>query len=114
MHVARLLACVTQWLMVRLWQMSPSQERYPIVDVRGRGLMVAAEFGEAGASSSSPGPARAGAAASVTQAAGKHGMLLLTAGARETVRFLPPLNVSEGEIDEALDTFEKSLADVFG
>ena len=36
------------------------------------------------------------------------------AGAREAVRFLPPLNVSEGEIEEALDIFAHSLEDVFG
>ena len=38
----------------------------------------------------------------------------LRAGAREAVRFLPPLNVSEGEIEEALDIFGHSLEDVFG
>ena len=37
-----------------------------------------------------------------------------TAGARETVRFLPPLNVSSGEVDEALAIFEAALGDVFG
>ena len=36
------------------------------------------------------------------------------AGAKETVRFLPPLNVSEDEIASALSVFEASLEDVFG
>lgn len=36
------------------------------------------------------------------------------AGARETVRFLPPLNVSELEVKEALRTFEEALEEVFG
>lgn len=36
------------------------------------------------------------------------------AGARETVRFLPPLTVSEAEIDKALHIFEECLSDVFG
>ena len=36
------------------------------------------------------------------------------AGAKETVRFLPPLNVSEEEIASALTVFEASLEDVFG
>jgi acetylornithine/succinyldiaminopimelate/putrescine aminotransferase len=36
------------------------------------------------------------------------------AGARETVRFLPPLNVSESEMEEGLGLFEQSLEDVFG
>lgn len=54
------------------------QEGYPITDVRGRGLMVAAEFGGAGAGMA----AKPGVAAAVTQACGRRGMLLLTAGAR--------------------------------
>lgn len=35
-------------------------------------------------------------------------------GARETVRFLPPLNVKPGEIREALTIFEQAMAEVFG
>lgn len=35
------------------------------------------------------------------------------AGARETVRFLPPLNVKAGEIEQALGIFEGALAEVF-
>ena len=36
------------------------------------------------------------------------------AGARESVRFLPPLTVSEGEIAEALSIFGDCLEEVFG
>ena len=51
-------------------------EKYPIIDVRGRGLMCAVEFGgHDGSMSASP-----GVAAAVTKAAGKRNMLLLTAG----------------------------------
>lgn len=35
-------------------------------------------------------------------------------GARETIRFLPPLNVKAEEIDEALSILESSLQEVFG
>jgi acetylornithine/succinyldiaminopimelate/putrescine aminotransferase len=35
------------------------------------------------------------------------------AGARECVRFLPPLNVKAAEIDEALEKLEGSLQEVF-
>ena len=35
------------------------------------------------------------------------------AGARECVRFLPPLNVKATEIDEALERLEGSLQEVF-
>ena len=52
-------------------------ERYPIIDVRGRGLMVAAEFGEPGGGSKAP----AGLAAKITKACGKRNMILLSAGA---------------------------------
>ncbi|CAL5226943.1 g9827 [Coccomyxa viridis] len=85
-------------------------DKYPIIDVRGRGLMCAVEFGgHDGSMTASP-----GVAAAVTKAAGKRNMLLLTAGARESVRFLPPLTVSEGEIAEALSIFGDCLEDVFG
>lgn len=35
------------------------------------------------------------------------------AGARESVRFLPPLTVSADEINEALEKLEDSLEEVF-
>eukprot|EP00951_Prasinocladus_malaysianus_P009094 scaffold66349_cov20-Prasinocladus_malaysianus.AAC.2 len=57
-------------------------------------------------------PGEYGTAAAVSSAALKHNLLVLTAGARETVRFLPPLNVTKAEVDEALDTMRKALADV--
>ena len=76
-----------------------------IKDVRGRGLMVAAELGAADGSF----PAPYGLAGKVTAAAGRRDMLLLSAGARETIRFLPPLIVGEKEIDDALRIFEESL-----
>ena len=105
--------------------------RFPsIVDIRGRGLMAAVEFGGGGSgggggggggASSSPvasreealrTPAKPGVASAVAAAAGERGMILMTAGARESVRFLPPLTVSAAEIDEALGIFEKALGDV--
>jgi hypothetical protein len=49
----------------------------------------------------------------VVKAAGERGLLLLTAGARETIRFLPALTVSEAEIDEALSILDASLDEVF-
>ena len=71
--------------------------------------MVAAELGGKDGGLA----AEYGVASRVTKAAGARGMLLLTAGARENVRFLPPLNVSETEVAEALHIFEESLRDVF-
>lgn len=83
-------------------------EEFPILDVRGRGLMVAVELGAEGG-----GPAAAGAAGRVTAAALQRGLLLLTAGAREVVRFLPPLTVSEEEVERCLDGLAGALADVY-
>ena len=35
------------------------------------------------------------------------------AGARESIRFLPPLNVGANEIDEALEKLQGALQEVF-
>ena len=85
--------------------------RYPIIDVRGRGLMLAVEFGAAGGGSLDAAP---GTAAAVAYAAGRRGLMVMTAGAREALRFLPPLIISEAEVEEALHTFGGALEDVFG
>lgn len=47
-------------------------------------------------------------------AAFKHKMLLMPSGARESIRFLPPLNVSAQEVDLALEKFEACCKEVFG
>jgi 4-aminobutyrate aminotransferase len=81
-----------------------------IVDVRGRGLMLAVEFGDGSGGLD----ARPGTATAVAAAAGKRGLMVMTAGAREALRFLPPLIISEAEVEEALAAFEGALGDVFG
>ncbi len=50
----------------------------------------------------------------VTKAAAARKMLLMTAGARECIRMLPPLTITESEVDHALGVFEQSLAEVLG
>ena len=40
-------------------------------------------------------------------------LIFLDAGARECIRFLPPLNVKPEEIDEALEKLEGALTEVF-
>lgn len=64
--------------------------------------------------------AEAAAAAPAAAAAAVLLWLLLTscphpapAGARETIRFLPPLNISAAEVEEGLHIFERCLEDVF-
>jgi 4-aminobutyrate aminotransferase len=83
-------------------------EEFPIIDVRGHGLMVAIELG-----GSDGGAAPYGAAAKLTAAALKEDLLLLTAGAREVVRFLPPLTVSASEVDECLERLRRAMMTVY-
>mmetsp|Transcript_97226 Transcript_97226/g.278311 ORF Transcript_97226/g.278311 Transcript_97226/m.278311 type:complete len:447 (+) Transcript_97226:67-1407(+) len=86
------------------------QAKYPgiISDVRGRGLMIGLEFngdGSAVSSGVSIGP-------QVSARCLEKGMLLLTTSVYDTLRFIPPLTVSEAEVDEALAIFEEALAEV--
>lgn len=79
--------------------------RFPFKDLRGIGLMVGLEF-EA--------PQESGVSAAVVQACLKRGMILLPCSSYETVRFIPPLNVSEAEMEEGLEIFESAVAEVLG
>ena len=78
---------------------------YPCIgDVRGRGLMIGMELIEPGPDRA---PARALCDAMITR--GYHnGIILLSCGV-STLRFMPPLNVSAGEIDEAVEILRVSL-----
>jgi 4-aminobutyrate aminotransferase len=81
------------------------QGRYEqIGDVRGRGLMLGVEFVK---SRTTKEPAKA-LANDVMEQAFKRGALLLTCGA-STIRFCPPLTLSEAEVDEGLSVFEAAL-----
>ncbi len=79
-----------------------------IGDVRGLGLMQASEF------TTSEGEPDA-AAAQQHKAAAEHGLLLLTCGAHgNVVRMIPPLIVTEAQIDDALDLWSRSVTDAVG
>ncbi|MCB8942334.1 MAG: aminotransferase class III-fold pyridoxal phosphate-dependent enzyme [Ardenticatenaceae bacterium] len=86
------------------------QAEYPVIgDVRGRGLMVATEFTTA---DGQPDGVTAGA---VLKACVERNLLLLTCGSYGNVlRWIPPLVVSQGQIDEALRTFNEALATAVG
>jgi 4-aminobutyrate aminotransferase len=74
-----------------------------IGDVRGKGLMVGAEFTRNG----QPDGDRAEA---VTKACEEQGLLLLRCGpGKQVVRFLPPLIVSRQQVDEGADIFAKAV-----
>jgi 4-aminobutyrate aminotransferase len=75
-----------------------------IGEVRGKGLMIGMELIESDAART---PARALCDAVLTRAF-HNGLLLLSCGA-STVRFMPPLNVSIAEVDEAVGLLRTSL-----
>ena len=78
---------------------------YPCIgDVRGKGLMIGMELIESNAERT---PARALCDRLVTRAY-HNGLMLLSCGV-STVRFMPPLSVSEDEIDEAVQLLRTSL-----
>ena len=87
-----------------LASLRPIQQRTHVIgDVRGRGLMVGAEFIDP----ASGAPAKLLANA-VMEEAFRRGLLLLTCGA-STMRFCPPLIITEDEVDEGLAIFEEAI-----
>ncbi|HEX6292570.1 MAG TPA: aminotransferase class III-fold pyridoxal phosphate-dependent enzyme [Herpetosiphonaceae bacterium] len=81
------------------------QARYPVIgDVRGLGAMIAIECTDAA------GQPDGATAKALTQACFADGLLLLTCGAYgQVVRWIPPLIVSDEQIDEALRIFGRAL-----
>jgi 4-aminobutyrate aminotransferase len=83
------------------------QRDFPCIgQVRGKGLMIGMELIEADAART---PAKALCDAVIT-AAFHHGLLLLSCGL-STVRFMPPLNVTREEVDEAMVRLRAALED---
>ncbi len=84
------------------------QEKYPqIAEVRGRGLMVGSEFRDAKGK-----PDKTFTKAVQHACADRH-MMLLTAGPWDnTIRWIPPLIVTQEQMNEALNIFESALAEV--
>lgn len=76
------------------------QKKFPehITDVRGKGLIIGAEFTEA--------------PKELIQKARENGLLIITAG-KSTVRFVPPLTITDDEIEQGLSIFEKAVEDVY-
>jgi len=80
---------------------------YPCIgEVRGKGLMIGMELIERDAERT---PARALCDAVVNRAY-HNGLILLTCGT-STVRFMPPLSVTETEVDEAVALLRSSLGE---
>ena len=83
------------------------KSKFPIIgDVRGLGLMAAVEFTNNG------GPDK-DTAKSVQKACLDKNLLVLTCGTYENViRWIPPLVVTEDQIEDAVSIFRESLAEV--
>lgn len=81
------------------------QSKYAVIgDVRGVGLMVASEF------TYEDGTPATDVAKATVKGAFESGLLLLTCGPWDnTVRWIPPLIVTEEQIEEALRTFAEAL-----
>jgi len=69
-----------------------------IIEVRGRGLLLAMEFDR-------------DIGAEMLQACLKHG-LLVNRVKPNALRFMPPLIIGRGEVDEAVDILDKALAGI--
>ena len=82
------------------------QEEYPqIGDVRGLGLMIGSEFEVSGSYRGAKPLVK-----EIVHAAEERGLLLLSCGTYDsTVRWIPPLNVSEAQVADALEIFADAL-----
>jgi 4-aminobutyrate aminotransferase len=84
------------------------KEKYEIVgDVRGMGLFIGVELVK-DKQTKARGEEEA---QKVIDYCFRNGLLVIIAG-RNTLRFIPPLNISEAEMDEGLDILEEGIAQV--
>jgi 4-aminobutyrate aminotransferase len=97
-------ASVGEYFIGRLREL---QQRFPAIgDVRGKGLMIGMELVTDRASRA---PARALCEAVLTRAF-HNGLLLLSCGL-STVRFIPPLMINRGHVDEAMALLTVALTE---
>jgi 4-aminobutyrate aminotransferase len=97
-------AVVGEYFMGRLREL---QQRFPCIgDVRGKGLMIGMELVTDRANRA---PAKKLCEAVLTRAF-HQGLLLLSCGA-STVRFIPPLMINRGHVDEAMALLEPALTE---
>jgi 4-aminobutyrate aminotransferase-like enzyme len=74
-----------------------------IGDVRGPGLMIGVEMIK------DPAAPDTALGSAMSQACAERGLLVLTCGAGNVVRWIPPLDVQRSEIEEALGIFQQAL-----
>lgn len=75
-----------------------------VKDIRGQGLMIGMEFDEQKVGT--------GFATALSKACLEEGMLILSTSIYETIRFIPPLTVTEKEVNIGMEIFEKALLQV--
>lgn len=87
------------------------QENFPIIgDVRGAGLMVGTELSKENGK-----PADKKLTKEIIHSCEEHDLLLLSCGTYDNViRWIPPLIVSDSQINEALGIFGNALKEVTG
>ncbi|KAJ7240536.1 acetylornithine aminotransferase [Mycena rebaudengoi] len=95
------------------------QKAHPkhILDVRGRGLMVAVEFATPDGPGAQHDPAASSAvpksmSTRVMKRCIEKGMLILTTSVYEVVRFIPPLNISAEDLAKGHSIFREAVEEV--
>lgn len=86
-----------------------------IVDIRGTGLMVAVEFTSPSYPSGDPAlnlSAPKGLAAHVARRCMDKGLLILTTSVYEVIRFIPPLNISQADLEKGCEIFAAAVKEV--
>jgi len=89
------------------------QAEFDIIgEVRGKGAMLAIELVEPGTGQTTKTP-NAAAVQAISAYAGKHGVLLLTAGTYgNVIRFLPSLAITDEQLHDAVSVLREALAQV--
>jgi len=86
-----------------------------ILDIRGQGLMIAVEFASPSHSTFDP-AVKKGTPTNLAMKLSKRclekGLLLLTTSVYETVRFIPPLNISREDLAKGIEIFEESVKEI--
>lgn len=80
------------------------KHKFPVLEVRGRGLMVAIQLDL---------ECPAGTSGKLVNACTDNGLIVMNTSLYETLRLIPPLTVSEQEMSEALIAMEAAFTAVF-
>lgn len=107
-------------LLTSLHKLQSSADLSPyILDVRGKGLMVGVEFASPtstiSGSTTDVGVVQGAPEKMASRVANKcieKGMLILTTSVYEVIRFIPPLNISEVDLEKGVNIFVDAVKEV--